>query len=132
MIGSNPWEEMGQDTTNAIQDALKSFSRLSGDVRVRFIDYIAEHSLIIDREAIADVNFANGHTCPHCHAKGKGVTQYGRTRKEEPRYKCRRCGRTFSATTGSVMYNSKLNAEKWRGFGTQKMGTIYPHDKTNL
>lgn len=118
MITLSPLKGMEQVTSDAIQETLKSFLRLSVDERGRFIDYVTEHSLIIDTEAIADVKFANGYTCPHCHAKGKGVTRYGRTKKGKPRYMCKHCGRSFSATTGSVMYNSKLSVEKWREFTT--------------
>ncbi len=51
-------------------------------------------------------------TCPHCGSKD--VISYGRAKRKQPRRKRNACGRTFSLTTGTVMFSRKLKAQKLR------------------
>lgn len=46
--------------------------------------------------------------CPHCH--GKRVVRNGNVNGRQ-RFLCRSCGRTFGATTGTVMHFSKKGAK---------------------
>jgi transposase-like protein len=48
--------------------------------------------------------------CPHCCSST--VVKHGRT-KLGMRYKCKDCNKTFSSTTGTVMYRSQSRKEKW-------------------
>lgn len=69
-----------------------------------------------DERYIIETKFADGLVCPHCAARGKGVSKCGKTRAGKQRFKCLHCGKTFTATTGSVMYNSKLSFSVWKQF----------------
>ena len=102
-------------TTNT-QEVIKQFLQLSMGEREKFIEYVTEQTLLVDQKAIVEAKFADGYVCPHCGAKGKGVTRCGRSATGKQRYKCKHCHCTFSATTGGVMYNSKLSPKKWREF----------------
>lgn len=51
-------------------------------------------------------------TCPRCGSTD--VISYGKTKKGRPRRKCNACGRTFSLTTGTVMFSRKLKIKKLR------------------
>jgi transposase-like protein len=48
--------------------------------------------------------------CPHCNSSK--VNKHGRT-KLGFRCKCKNCSKTFSPTTGTVMYRSHSSKEKW-------------------
>ncbi len=48
--------------------------------------------------------------CPRCGSAD--VVSYGRAKKKRARMLCKACGRTFSRTTGTVMFSRKLRAEK--------------------
>lgn len=50
--------------------------------------------------------------CPRCGSFD--VISYGRTKRGRPRRKCNACGRTFSLTTGTVMFSRKLKIKKLR------------------
>lgn len=73
-----------------------------------------------------ETKFGAGLVCPHCGATGKGVRKDGLTKKgknkngtekvRKQRYFCAHCGKHFSVTTGSVMYNSKKDFAVWRKY----------------
>jgi transposase-like protein len=46
------------------------------------------------------------HVCPHCGAEGKGG-QIGVHSRQEGRYRCKGCTRTFSQTLGTAFYEVK-------------------------
>lgn len=50
--------------------------------------------------------------CPRCGSSD--VISYGKTKKKRLRWKCNGCGRTFSLTTGTVMFSRKLKIKKLR------------------
>ena len=57
---------------------------------------------------------ANGSIeCPHCH--GKRVVRNGNVNGRQ-RFLCRSCGRTFGATTGTVMHYSKKSIPHWEAY----------------
>ena len=60
---------------------------------------------------IVEGRFANGAACPHC--KGKRVSRYGHANGLQ-RYRCRECGKTFSALTGTPLCGLHKRG-KWLG-----------------
>jgi len=58
----------------------------------------------------------NGIKCPHCsHAGPEGMVKYGK-RREVQWYKCKLCGRTFSAVTGTFLNRTKKFFQDWEDF----------------
>jgi len=58
----------------------------------------------------------NGIKCPHCsHAGPEGIVKYGK-RREVQWYKCKLCGRTFSAVTGTFLNRTKKFFQDWEDF----------------
>lgn len=57
----------------------------------------------------------SGHTfcCPHCGCVE--VVKYGKKNGRQ-RFKCNACGKTFSLTTGTVLYHSKLDLATWKKY----------------
>lgn len=49
--------------------------------------------------------------CPYC--RNQNISKYGYTSQGRKRYICKSCGRTFSETTGTPIYNSKKAINKW-------------------
>lgn len=118
--------------SSSISNLLKDFLKLSTKEREEFIDFVTEHSAPADEKALIETRFENGYECPHCGAKGKGVSKFGKTSSGRQRFKCQHCGKTFSATTGGVLYYSKKPIKIWReyvscflhGFSTRKTADI--------
>ena len=52
--------------------------------------------------------------CPRCHHDH--VVKKGRTKRGAQRWLCRGCGRTFGATTGGLLAQSKLAPEVWSAY----------------
>lgn len=52
--------------------------------------------------------------CPRCGSPG--VTRKGRGADGRQRWRCKSCGRTFSARTGSVVATSKLPVSTWADY----------------
>lgn len=100
----------------AIQPIIKDFLKLSIKEREEFIDFVSSHSAPIYERTLIETKFANGYICPHCKAQGKGVSKCGKTASGKQRFKCQHCGKTFSATTGGVLYYTKKPFQKWREF----------------
>ena len=58
-------------------------------------------------------NSENGEVvCPHCGTTGNLIRPYG-FYKGKQRHICRKCGRTFMDTVGTVVYRSKLSVDTW-------------------
>lgn len=49
--------------------------------------------------------------CPHCGSVS--TMKYGKYRGTA-RYKCKDCGKTFTSTTGTMFYHSKLSVTEWK------------------
>ena len=51
--------------------------------------------------------------CPRCNSRNtrKAGSAYGKAR-----YVCKHCGRSFGASTGSVMFNTRKSLEQWRRY----------------
>lgn len=99
-----------------INNAIKAYLQLNVKDREFFLDYVTERSIPYSERELIEEKFADGFECPHCHAKGKGVSKAGKTARGKQRYKCQHCGKTFSATTGGVLFQSKKPISKWREF----------------
>lgn len=56
--------------------------------------------------------------CPHCGANASmgEVTTSGRKGNGARRYKCKKCGKTFVATTGTAFARTKKSADTWRRY----------------
>ena len=52
--------------------------------------------------------------CPHC--GGEHIVKKGKDRAGKQRYLCKQCGRTFGASTLSVIGQTKLAAFQWVGY----------------
>lgn len=100
----------------SIQPIIKDFLKLSIKEREEFIDFVSSHSAPMYERNLIETKFANGYICPHCKAQGKGVSKCGKTASGKQRFKCQHCGKTFSATTGGVLYNTKKPIQVWREY----------------
>jgi transposase-like protein len=68
--------------------------------------------LLIAREFLRDPVDGGMPSCPHCDSTR--VVRKGKNKKNGgQRWLCKRCGRTFSASTSSVLALSKLPEETW-------------------
>lgn len=50
--------------------------------------------------------------CPHCGSID--LKKHG-TKNNRQRYRCKDCGKTFTESTGTMQYHSRLNPAQWRG-----------------
>jgi transposase-like protein len=69
------------------------------------IKYFNDEQVCID--AVAEMRWPNGATCPHCEAK---EPYYLKTQK---RWKCRKCRKQFSVKVGSIFEDSPISLQKW-------------------
>jgi len=102
--------------TNSITKLLNEFKKLSIQEREKFLSYISINSTPADEKHIIDTKFADGLVCPHCGASGKGVYKRGKAASGKQRFYCHHCNHSFSATTGSITYNSKLPFSVWKKY----------------
>ena len=52
--------------------------------------------------------------CKHCHSNK--IVSFGHSSNLTKRYKCKDCNKTFSISTNSLLYSSKVNIEAWFAF----------------
>jgi transposase-like protein len=64
--------------------------------------------------------------CPHCHA-GRTVRNGHRRRKQQ--YLCRKCGKSFVRTTGTMLYKSRSGEAAWKQIIRDTINGI-PIDRT--
>lgn len=60
------------------------------------------------RQTLDEKRFAQGRFCPHCNSKN--VVRFGKTKQGTQRYCCKDCGKTFTATTGTLFSHSRRPA----------------------
>lgn len=99
-----------------VSSILSDFSTLStteqNEVKERLLHLpVASGSL---NEFVALNRFADGRECVHCH--GRSVVRYGHDRKGRQRYLCRDCGKTFVATSNSIVASTKKDITVWEKF----------------
>lgn len=93
---------------------LDTYKKMSVGERKRFIAFVTSHMFCVDEMGYDGIRFANGYECPPCGAKRKAIFRFGGTKGGKHRYKCKRCGKTFTAATDTVIYNSELKLSVWR------------------
>lgn len=74
------------------------------------------HSPHLNDEGIIEARFRSKPVCPHCGAKGKGVSKKGKTSTGKQRFICQHCHKTFIATTNCAMHNSKKDFSVWEKY----------------
>jgi len=52
--------------------------------------------------------------CPKCH--DTHIVRFGKDKKGHQRYRCKKCGKTFSEITGTLLYYSKKSPCQWYDF----------------
>lgn len=60
------------------------------------------------RQTLDEKRFAQGRFCPHCNSRN--VVRFGKTKQGTQRYRCKDCGKTFTATTGTLFSHSRRPA----------------------
>lgn len=83
----------------------------------KFKKYVSNHQSS-DDDFVIKTRFGDDSkpVCPHCWAKGKGVSKKGKTSTGKQRFICQHCHKTFIATTNCAMHNSKRDFSVWRKF----------------
>ena len=61
--------------------------------------------------------------CPHCESKEQ-VVKHGNSQTGHQRYLCKKCNKTFSAQTGSVLGASKISIQQWLLFARCNVSKI--------
>lgn len=56
-------------------------------------------------QTLDEKRFAQGRFCPHCNSNL--VVRFGKTKQGSQRYRCKDCGRTFTASTGTLFSHSR-------------------------
>ena len=74
------------------------------------------HSPHLNDEGIIEARFRSKPVCPHCGAKGKGVSKKGKTSTGKQRFICQHCHKTFIASTNCAMHNSKRDFSVWEKY----------------
>ena len=96
--------------------AINAIQKMSAYEMHRVQDFITNIFLEAEDGYVEETRFADGIECPHCGAKGKGVTRNGKAPNGKPRFRCSHCGKTFSATTNRVTYHSKKTFSVWKKY----------------
>ena len=65
-------------------------------------------------KSLEDSRFSNGIFCPKCGCL-ENIVKFGKY-KDLQRYKCKDCGSTFTAKSGSVFYKSTKSLETWKKY----------------
>lgn len=65
-------------------------------------------------KSLEDSRFSNGIFCPKCGCL-ENIVKFGRY-KDLQRYRCKDCGSTFTAKSGSIFYNSTKNLATWKKY----------------
>ena len=57
------------------------------------------------RQTLDESRFAQGRCRPYCNSKA--VVRYGHTAQTAQRYRCKECGKTFTASTGTLFSHAR-------------------------
>ena len=86
------------------------------------IDYIAEYLIYkFDKKLVESDNSDNYDEDIDCYPRcgSHKITKW--SNKPKQRYRCKECNRTFSKTTGTVFFCSRLSYKQWKNFITAEL-----------
>lgn len=86
------------------------------------IDYIAEYLIYkFDKKLVESDNSDNYDVDIDCYPRcgSHKITKW--SNKPKQRYRCKECNRTFSKTTGTVFFCSRLSYKQWKNFITAEL-----------
>lgn len=90
-------------------EVLEAFAALSFSDRAFVLSRIASGRCGTSRvhlhDDVAEKRFAQGRFCPHC--KGRHIVRFGHSQQGAQRYRCKDCGKTFTATTKTIFAHAK-------------------------
>lgn len=95
------------ENKSRISEILKGYN-----LTERQVDEIA--NLVIEYSAMnSEVIAAVPHICPKCGAYEPGITRGGLTSTGKQMYRCKCCGKRFTATNGHLMHHSHMDSSSW-------------------
>lgn len=77
-------------------------------------EVIAALQAVIDAEMMSDAAQTEVRCCPVCGSVS--IRKHGSTKSGGQRWRCRDCGKTFTAATGTILGATKLKAEVWKRY----------------
>jgi transposase-like protein len=100
-----------------IQDVLDMIAQLTDSeqntLKSMLLNSTGANSLSIE-DVVTKERFANGRVCPHC--GGIHVIRHGHCKDGSQRYRCRDCGKTFIATTNSIVCGTQKDLAVWEKY----------------
>ena len=83
---------------------------------------LAKTKYISMEDFVREERFVGGEVCPLCGCKH--ISRNGRTKKGKQRYICKDCGRSFVATSNSVVARSRKHLIVWERYIDCMMGDM--------
>lgn len=102
----------------SVESIIEAFNRLSSVEQCEFVDFIlgrSESSARSVSQFLGELRKKNGLFCPRCGCVEE-VNRFGYAKNGAQRYRCRACGRTFVATTGTIVSRTKKSLRQWKLF----------------
>lgn len=101
----------GLSMSMLFNDILNSLDTLTEEQKLELKSKLASLDNEPDRQLKSNEN--KPPTCPHC--KSMRIKKVGCTSAGVQRYQCKECKKTFTDTSGTMLFRSKLTAEQWDG-----------------
>ncbi|MBR2811643.1 MAG: IS1 family transposase [Solobacterium sp.] len=99
---ATPWDDLDVDHLTPLQGYLRTVYHRS---------YDDHHKSLAEMNDAELFNTYTPESCPYC--GGQKFIRYGKYSTGLTRYQCKRCGKSFSVTTGTIFEDHKLSIGEW-------------------